>query len=105
MQIVTLLALCCRCIQLSVYARFRAEIGGRGVGDWGRRFCKKKEKFYDFVDGLFFFIKKPFDAVDKILNILGVDRGDGTAQGPVPYDDIVNLVCVGATPCGRPVDR
>ena len=45
-----------------------------------------------------FFQKKPFDAVGKIPNILGVDRGglgghgerDGT--GAVPYDDIVNLV-------------
>ena len=45
-----------------------------------------------------FFLKKPFDAVGKIPNILGVDRGglgghgerDGT--GAVPYNDIVNLV-------------
>ena len=46
----------------------------------------------------YFFSKKTFDAVGKMPNILGVDRGglgghgerDGT--GAVPYNDIVNLV-------------
>ena len=53
--------------------------------------------FYIFLV-YYFFLKKPFDAVGKIPNILDVERGglgghgerDGT--GTVPYDDIVNLV-------------
>ena len=66
-----------------------------GAGDAG--FTCVQGKILYFVSVLFFF-KKSFDAVDKILNILDVERGglggrrerDGT--GDVPYDDIVNLV-------------
>ena len=56
MQIVTLLALCCKCVQLSVYARFRAEIGGWGVGELEARetgFVKKR-KFCDLLACCFF---------------------------------------------------
>ena len=86
---------------MPVYARFRAKNRGLGAGDWrlGNRFLYVKiKKTIRSFGILFSFLKKPFDAVGKIPNILDVERGglgghgerDGT--GTVPYDDIVNLV-------------
>ena len=69
-------------------------------GDWWKRISHVRErKQYIFLTCCFF-LKKSFDAVGKIPNILSVERGglgghgewDGT--GTVPYDDIVNLLTV-----------